>query len=79
MKKSLLLVVAAAAAVVVALLQLFPEWARRLMGLVRPVTEAVKPLTGLGREARSTVPAPVAQAPGAATDAVTDALRPDLT
>lgn len=75
MKKSLFLVVAAAVGVVVALLRLFPEWARRLAGLLRPVTQAMKPVSRLGERARSTVPATAAEAPGAATDA----LRPDVT
>ena len=75
MKKSLFLVVAAAVGVVVALLRLFPEWARRVAGLLRPVTDVVNPVSRLGQRARSTVPGSAAEAPGAATDV----LRPDVT
>ena len=46
MKKALLLV-AATGAVVGALLKLFPDWARRLAGIARPVTQALGSVTGV--------------------------------
>jgi hypothetical protein len=54
-KKGLVLAGAAAVAAAVAVPRLFPEWAKVLARLAKPAAEALKPVTGAVRTARSSV------------------------